>query len=104
MDTEQLVIVAHWKVKPQHLETVLEFLEELVTKSRAESGNLLYQAHQSITDPNVINLYEVYQNQTAIEVHKNATHFQELVVEKIVPLLEDRSVEIARPLFSALTF
>ncbi|NMM48292.1 putative quinol monooxygenase [Marinigracilibium pacificum] len=88
-------VFATWKVKEGSLETVLNLIQELKIKSENEEGNLFYNAHQSIEDKNVIILHEAYLGQNAIESHKNSEHFKSLVLEQIVPLLEERKVTLA---------
>lgn len=91
-------VFAKWQVKHGQLETVLDLLVEVVKKSTQEEGNLFYNVHQSNTDPHVIVLFEGYSDEAALEAHRNAEHFQTLVVEKIVPLLENREVILTTPL------
>ncbi len=92
MDNQAVYVIARWKVKPAHLATVLEVLQQLTVQSRAEQGNRLYQAHQLADDPNGIVLYEIYQNEEAALMHRNSAHFQQLALNTIVPLLEEREV------------
>ena len=95
---EQVVVFATWVVTPAHLDTVLQLLPHIATASRAEAGNLQYTACQSAADPNTILLYEVYEDQAAVEAHKNSPHYQQLVAGQVVPLLSDRKVTLATPL------
>lgn len=98
MDNRAVYVFARWKVKPGHLTTVLKALQQLATQSRAEQGNHLYKAHQLEDDPDVILLYEVYHNDEAALAHRNSTHFQQLALNTIVPLLEEREVMRAQSL------
>ena len=87
---------ARWQVKQGNLATVLSLLKQVAQKSVNENGNLFYKAHQSISDPNTILLYEGYADEAATEVHRNSDHFQQIVVKSIIPLLESREVVITR--------
>ena len=92
MKSNPIFVFAKWQVKDGHLETVLNLLKEVAAKSTAEKGNLHYIVHQNNTDPNGIVLYEGYADEAALNEHRNAEHFQNLVVGKIVPLLANREV------------
>lgn len=91
-------VFAKWQVKEGELETVLGLLGEVAGKSEREEGNLFYQVHQSNSDANSILLFEGYAGEEALEAHRGSQHFQDLVLGKIVPLLESREVVLATPL------
>ncbi|GJM64573.1 putative quinol monooxygenase [Persicobacter diffluens] len=93
-----ITIIAKWQVKADALQEVLSMLPVLQAKSTAEPGNLAYQAFQDLHAPTMLWLYESYQNREALEAHKVAAHYQELVLAKILPLLEHREVKLLKPL------
>lgn len=85
-------IFAKWQVKEGQLDTVLTLLAEVARNSSKESGNLFYKVHQSNTDKNTLVLFEGYKDQAAVEEHRNATYFQQVVIGQIVPNLVNREV------------
>lgn len=89
---------AKWRVIDGQLVTVLGLLADLTAKSAAEEGNLVYQIHQVISDHNTLILFEGYRDDSALSEHRNSEHFQTLVIEKIIPLLEDREVVVTNQL------
>lgn len=91
-------VFATWKVKEGEIENVLQLLKTVQQESNKESGNLFYTIHQSITDLNTIVLFEGYTSESAVTEHRNTTHFQELVLGKIVPLLDERNIILALPI------
>lgn len=91
-----VITFAKWQVRPGQLNTVLKLLKEASIKSRAETGNLFYKVHQSTNDENSILLYEGYADAAAVEAHRGSAHFKDIVIDKIVPLLEQREVMMAR--------
>ena len=95
MHTETIYVFAKWQVQQGQLPKVLSLLAQAAATSRQEPGNLGYQAHQSQTDDHTILLYESYRNAEALEQHRNSMHFQQVVVQQIVPLLQNREVTIA---------
>ena len=101
MNTKPIHVFAKWQVKEKQLEVVLALLADVEKKSTEEAGNLFYTIHQSNTDRNVIVLYEGYKDEQALQAHRDSEHFRNVVVGKIVPLLENREV-ILTTLLSAL--
>lgn len=51
-------------------------MEELVAKSRAEPGVLAYTFATDILDPELIRIFEIYEDQAALEFHMASSHFQ----------------------------
>lgn len=96
MSQKNIHVFATWRVKEGQLDTVLGLLKEVAEKSRAEEGNLFYKVHQSNTESNTLILFEGYKDETALEQHRNSEHFQTLVIGKIVPILENREVVLAK--------
>ena len=95
MSKKPVYTFATWRVKEGQLAAVLNLLADLTAKSTAEEGNLVYEIHQSNVDANTLILFEGYKDESAFQEHRNTKHFQTLVIEKIVPLLEDREIVIA---------
>ena len=89
---------AKWKINAGNLETVMTMLKELHAKSTGEKGNLFYNIHQSVADPNTLILMEGYVSEEAQKAHVSSDHFKKLAVEGIVPLLEARDVTLVTPL------
>ena len=88
-------VFATWKVKEGQIENVLHLLKAVHNESIKEEGNLFYKVHQSNSDVNIIVLFEGYSNEAAVAEHRNSAHFQDLVLGKIVPLLDSREIVLA---------
>jgi quinol monooxygenase YgiN len=91
-------VFATWKVKEGQIENVLQLLKTVHNESIKEDGNLFYKIHQSNSDLNTIILFEGYSNEVAVAEHRNSPYFQDLVLGKIVPLLENREIILTTPL------
>lgn len=100
MATTPIHVFARWKVKEGNMPIVLELLKVVGPRTREEKGNLFYQIHQSQADANTLILYEGYADEAAQKEHMNTDHFKKLVVEQIVPLLEEREVTLTIPIES----
>lgn len=72
-------IVALVTVKPEYTETLATQFKELVKASRAEAGNISYDLHQEIGNPNRFVFVENWKSQVAIDEHNASEHFQGFV-------------------------
>ncbi|WP_027381547.1 putative quinol monooxygenase [Chryseobacterium daeguense] len=99
MDQNAVFVHAKWQVKEGKLDAVLQLMKEAGEKSTREEGNLFYKLHQSQEDQNTIILYEGYISADAVEIHRNSEHFKSIVLEQVVPLLEEREVILMNLLF-----
>lgn len=98
MNKQAIHVFAKWRVKPGHLDEVLNLLPQVAKASVAEAGNLFYMVHRVNSDSNVLLLFEGYRDEAAAAAHRNSEHFQSIVVARIIPLLEDREVLVMTPL------
>jgi autoinducer 2-degrading protein len=102
MTQQPVYTFAKWQVKNGQLDTVLNLLAEVANKSIEEKGNLFYKVHQSNSDANTLILFEGYTDATAVDEHRNSPYFQNIVIGKIIPLLENREVILASQLDLAI--
>jgi quinol monooxygenase YgiN len=88
------VVVARWLIKEGHVDEVLATIREMVPHSLSEPACEAYIVNQSVDDPRRVLLYEQYHDQAGFEAHTQTAAFKDLVVGKIMPLLEERGREI----------
>jgi len=93
----QVTVVARWQVKSDALDEVLALATRVRQQSLEEPGCLGYEIYRSVDAPASLLLHEHYRDDAALDAHRRSAHFQALVVERIVPLLETRQVELLRP-------
>ncbi|MER8084634.1 putative quinol monooxygenase [Streptomyces sp. NPDC058316] len=86
------VVVARYRTREGEENTVLPLLDTMASASRQEPGNLAYRVHQGTEDPRAIVLYEEYASEADFTTHCATPHFHEIVLGKVVPLLESRDV------------
>ncbi|TRW27146.1 antibiotic biosynthesis monooxygenase [Flavobacterium zepuense] len=99
MEKQQIIhVFATWKVREGQIDKVLNLLKTVRAESIKETGNLFYKIHQSISEPNILVLAEGYTGEAAVAEHRNSSHYQELVIGEILPLLENREVVLTIPL------
>jgi quinol monooxygenase YgiN len=88
------VVCAKWTAKEGKEDRLIEVIEEMTAPSRAEPGNLYYQAQRSPENPRLFFLYEQYADEVGYEAHMASEHFTRLVKEEAIPdLLEARERE-----------
>jgi quinol monooxygenase YgiN len=88
------VVAAKWRAKPGKEGRLAELCAEMTEPSRAEPGNVFYQAHRSVADPQLFYLYEQYVDEAGYESHMDSEHFTRLVKGEAIPeLLEARERE-----------
>jgi quinol monooxygenase YgiN len=86
-----IVLVAQYQAQPgrgDEVEAAVKRMASLVKQH--EPGCLLYQANRSREDPDHFLLYEQYADEAALEAHRQAPHFKEIVEGTIVPMLDKR--------------
>jgi quinol monooxygenase YgiN len=88
------VVSAKWTAKPGSEQRLEALCNEMTEPSRAEPGNLLYQAHRSPENPLLFYLYEQYVDEAGYQAHMDSEHFTRLVKNEAIPeLLEARERE-----------
>jgi len=88
------VVCAKWTAKEGKEDRLVEIIEEMTPPSRAEPGNLYYQAQRSPENPRLFFLYEQYADEAGYEARMASEHFTRLVKEEAIPdVLEDRERE-----------
>jgi quinol monooxygenase YgiN len=92
------VCSATWIAKPGEEETVRDALEKLSPASRAEPGNIYYQAHQNPDEPKVFRIFEVYVDEDAFKAHGTYPHFEQWALGQAVPALETRQRDFSTTL------
>lgn len=89
-----LNLIARWEATPGKGQEVALFAAELAARSNAEDGCLRYEIWRDEEEGHEFVLVETYRDEAALESHRASTHFQELVLGAIVPLLKERSVKM----------
>jgi quinol monooxygenase YgiN len=73
---EHLTVIAHIRAKPGQESRVRQVLQGLVTATRAESGCINYDLHQSQTDPALFVFYENWTSEAHLDAHSKSPHIQ----------------------------
>ncbi len=65
-----LAFIATLSVKPERVDELKNALSEVIPKVRQEPGNHAYIGHQSPDDPTRFIFYEQYDDQAALDAHR----------------------------------
>jgi quinol monooxygenase YgiN len=88
------VIIATWYTKEGKDHDVAALAKSMIAHARSEPGCRLFMVNQSVDDPRKFVLYEQFDDREAFEAHTQTQPFKDIVVGRIVPLLETRVREI----------
>lgn len=75
----KLKIFIKFKIKEGRVEEYLAAKREMVQKSQAEAGCISYTLNAVKDQPDVVALLEIWQDEAALELHKNSEHFKTLL-------------------------
>ncbi len=89
----ELQVIAHHTMKEGEEPAVLALLPRLIEASRAEPGNVAFDAYRKLDEPRTYVLLERYASREAFAEHRQSAHFKDLVLGQIAPRLERRVVE-----------
>jgi quinol monooxygenase YgiN len=78
MTNQPLTIIARFKAKPGMEAQVKQDLIDMIAPSQAESGCITYDLHQDTQDSSVFVLYEIWQNQAALDFHLETPYFKHI--------------------------
>ena len=84
------VVAATWTCEPGKEDVVRDAIEKLTPPSRAEQGNVFYQAYQDPAEPSVFRLFEIYVDEDAYAAHGASEHFATYGLAQAIPVLTHR--------------
>jgi len=89
----EVQLIARHTMKPGTENDVLPLVEQLVDAARTEPGNLAFDAYRNMREPTSYVLLERYASREALAAHRASPHFQEIVIEQLVPRLTTRTID-----------
>jgi quinol monooxygenase YgiN len=87
-------VVAREKVKSGEKDAVLEIFRELIESTRKEAGCIAYALHESLDNPDVLAMIEIWESKEALDTHMNSEHFKRLVPKVGAHLAEPSHIEV----------
>lgn len=72
-------------------EALFEAIRQMMADSQAEEGCLAYEFSKDLTEPNVLHLYEVWENDEVLQAHLDSEHFK-VFYRDIFPFFVERDI------------
>lgn len=93
-----ICVAVTYVIQPGQEDRAVELLGLLTPATRAEPGCRAYRAHRSLGNPRQFFLYELYDDQAALDAHRATPHFDKYVKLGLFTILESRTPELYEPL------
>ncbi len=88
-------VIARFKVKESDEQQFVDYAQELIKQTRKEQGCLYYKFFKEVTDDkNVFLFYEIFENDEALEIHKNSKYLSEFLDNVTSMLYEEPVIEV----------
>lgn len=71
-----IVLSVSLRVPPAELDALRPHIDVLVAASRAEPGCQVYTYAEDMQDPGLLRVFEVYDDDAALEAHRRYPHFK----------------------------
>ena len=94
---QPLCLTVTLRIRQGAEEEASRHLRELARQTRQEPGNLVYNAHRSLEDPQRFLIYELYRDEAALEAHRATPHFAAHATGGLYPLVEERNAVLYAP-------
>ena len=88
------IVSARWRPRAGETAAIEAILRELAAAIRKEPGNVSFTVHRARDDTRDIFLHEVYKSEAAFKEHRDTAHFKTYVLERAVPLLDQREIRM----------
>ncbi len=95
-----IYVVATLKIDPATLPQMLPEAQKVIAATRAEEGCILYELHQSVTDPSTLRFVEKWESMAALDAHAASDHLKawraaagHLFLDRKIEIIEAAHVE-----------
>jgi len=92
-----LILAVHVTIKVGHEEEVTELFGKLQEETRREPGCINYFVQRSRENPQVYMVYEQYEDEAALQAHRETPHFQQYGKNGFYRFVEERRAELFDP-------
>ncbi len=85
-----LVVTANLTARPGQAEALADCFRRLVEPTLDEPGCRMFQVHVDRDDPSRLFVYERWDDEDALLLHRETPHYQAIVLGEIFHLIADR--------------
>nr|WP_083977022.1 Rid family hydrolase [Herbidospora sakaeratensis] len=89
----ELQVIARLSIANGNQNKALALLQEITRAARTEPGNISFIPHRQLDDDHEIVILERHASREAFAVHQATPHFTDLVIGRLIPLLDRRVLE-----------
>lgn len=93
-----IAVVARYRAQEGRADDVASELVPYADTVRAEPGCVAFHVNRGIDDNHTFYLYEVYEDQDALDRHVGSEHYIAVAAGRIRPLLAERDVTFLQPI------
>ena len=87
-------LIARYYMKEGTEQEAIALLKTVIPQARREPGCITYTLNQSVDDPRQLMLFERYVDEAAFLEHVATPYVQEIVVGKVMPMIQKREREL----------
>lgn len=80
-----IVVVAKVKVQPLKLEMAMDLVRRVTEASNAEPGCISYRFYRDLLEPDIVFVFEEWENQAALDAHFETDHM--MALQRKLPLV-----------------
>jgi (4S)-4-hydroxy-5-phosphonooxypentane-2,3-dione isomerase len=96
-----VVLAVTWVAHESKGDEVARLFQKLEAESRTEPGCLMYVVHRHRSDNLRFFIYEQYEDDAALEAHRNSPHFQRYAVHELPTMASRAQADLYVPLTGA---
>ena len=89
-------VVAREKIQSGKKDAVLEIFREMAELTRKEKGCAEYALYESLDDPDVVAMIELWDSEDDLDAHMASEHFKRLIPKAGECMAEPTRVEVFR--------
>jgi quinol monooxygenase YgiN len=71
-----IIVAGTARILPEHRQTAVEQGQAMAAASEAEDGCIAYRVAVDVADPNTFAIFEVWEDEAALQHHFTTAHFQ----------------------------
>lgn len=70
-----IIVAGAFRFNPEKMDVARPAVAAVIEGSRAEPGCITYSFAQDVSDPTLVRVFEVYEDQAALDAHRASPHF-----------------------------
>lgn len=88
-----IALFIEFQFETKDMNLAVELLSEMQNQTiEHEEGCIAYDILKNNEEPNIIYIYECYENKAALDAHNKASYFKEIVDKKLSTLIKEQKI------------